>query len=147
MRKDQMIPAQLDARTLIVERLLAADWTVPTNENEMFDQGFWVSSEAFMKYHGPQVTLVMTYRADQNAIYFSFEMPDGTMFEIKLDADDHLPDVIEAITSFQDEITEANYKDYVRSLMTICEKIYVSVDGDNFVRLTDVKAGRGKPQN
>ena len=139
MRKTEMTARQLVERELIVETLAVAGWQTPTNENEMFDQGFWVAREAVMSYAGPAVTLWMFYRADENAMYIQFEFSEESMFELKLGIDDKLPEVLEAITSFQDRVTEANYRDHIRTLMALNHEIYVSVDGDNFVRLTDVK--------
>lgn len=139
MRKTEMSPQQLVQRELIVETLGAAGWQTPTNENEMFDQGFWLTREAVMSHAGPAVILTMFYRADENAMYIQFGFSDGSMFELKLGIDEKLPEVLEAITSFQDQVTQANYRDHIRSLMALNDQIYVSVDGDNFVRLTDVK--------
>jgi hypothetical protein len=135
----EMSPQQLAQRGLIVDTLRAAGWQTPTNENEMFDEGFWLAREAVMSHAGPAVTLWMFYRADQNAMYIQFEFADGSMFELKLRIDEKLPQVLQAITSFQDEVTNSNYRDHIRTLMTLNDEIYVSVDGDNFVKLTDVK--------
>jgi hypothetical protein len=139
MRKTEMSPQQLVQRELIVETLAVAGWQTPTNENEMFDQGLWLTREAVMSYAGPAVTLWMFYRADQNAMYIQFEFAEENMFELKLGIDEKLPEVLEAITSFQDQVTDSNYRDHIRTLMALNDEIYVSVDGDNFVRLTDVK--------
>ena len=139
MRKTEMSPQQLVERELIVETLGVAGWQTPTNENQMFDEGFWLTREAVMSYAGPGVTLWMFYRADQDAMYIQFEMPNGSMFELKLGIDEKLPQVLEAITSFQDEVTDSNYRDHIRTLRALNDNIYVSVDGDNFVRLTDDK--------
>ena len=139
MRKTEMSPQQLAERALIVETLTGAGWGTPTNENEMFDEDFWLSREAVMSHAGPAVTLWMFYRADEDAMYIQFEFPDGSMFELKLGIDKKLPEVLQVITSFQDQVTHANYRDHIRSLMAVNDNIYVSVDGDNFVRLTDVK--------
>jgi hypothetical protein len=139
MRKTEMSPQQLVQRELIVETLAVAGWQTPTNENEMFDQGFWLAREAVMSYAGSAVTLWMFYRADENAMYIQFEFSEESMFELKLRIDEKLPEVLEAITSFQDQVTDSNYREHIRALMALNDEIYVSVDGDNFVRLTDVK--------
>jgi hypothetical protein len=139
MRKAEMSPQQLHVRTLIVESLLAAGWTVPTNENEMFDQGLWVQCEAFMKFAGPEVTLAITYRADQNAMYLSFDMSDERSVEIKIDLNARPEEVLRVITSFQDKLTDSNYRDHIRSLMAVSGPLYVMVEGEKFVRLTDDK--------
>ena len=139
MRKTEMSPQQLVQRELIVETLAVAGWQTPTNENEMFDQGFWLAREAVMSHAGPGATLWMFYRADENTMYIQFEFSDENMFELKLGIDEKLPEVLEAITSFQDQVTDANYRDHIRTLMALNNDIYVSVDGDNFVRLTDQK--------
>jgi len=139
MRKTEMSPQQLAQRELIVETLGAAGWQTPTNENEMFDDDFWLTREAVMSHAGQAVTLWMFYRADQNAMYIQFEFSDGSMFELKLGIDEKLSEVLQAITSFQNQVTNSNYRDHIRTLMALNDRIYVSVDGDNFVRLTDVK--------
>jgi hypothetical protein len=96
-----------------------------------------------MSYAGLAVTLWMFYRADENAMYIQFEFSEESMFEMKLGIDEKLPQVLEAITSFQDRVTDSNYRDHIRTLMALNDQIYVSVDGDNFVRLTDQKRDAG----
>lgn len=132
-----MSPLQREQRALIVATLTGAGWKAPSNEIEMFEEGWWVRREAVLEHHGPQVLLTMFYRADQDAMYISFEFRDGRMFELKFEVNEKLAELLQAITSFQDKVEEANFREHVRSLMQICEKIFVSVDGENFVRLTD----------
>ena len=139
MRKTEMSTQQLGERTLIVDTLRRSAWDAPSNENEMFDEGLWLQCEAVLEYRGPAATLSVFYRADQNAMYVVFEMLDERRFEIKLDVDNRLGEVLAVITSFQDTLTELNYRSCIRELMKICEPIYVSTDGDNFKRLTDLK--------
>jgi len=137
MRKTEMSTVQLEQRALIVETLSAAGWKAPSNEIEMFDEGLWVGREAVLRYRGPALVLTMFYRADQAAMYFTFKFPDGRRFELKLEVNEKLEELLQAITSFQDKLDEANYREHIRGLMKISERILVSVDGENFVRLTD----------
>ena len=132
-----MSPVQLEQRALIVKTLSGAGWKAPSNEIEMFEEGLRVRREAVLEYRGPKVLFTMFYRADQDAMYISFEFRDGRMFELKFEVNEKLPELLQAITSFQDKVEEANYREHIRSLMKICEHILVSVDGENFVRLTD----------
>ena len=135
-----MSTVQLAQRALIVEILSAAGWKAPSNEIEMFEEGLWVGREAVLEYRGPALVLTMFYRADEDAMYFSFEFPDGRMFELKLELNEKVAELLQAITLFQDKLDEANFREHIRSLMKVSEEILVSVDGENFVRLTD-KAG------
>ncbi len=139
MRKQEMSPRQLQERTLIVESLLAAGWKAPSNENEMFDEGLWVLREAVMHYNGPEVSLNVFYRSDEGVIYLEFEMPDESMIELKMDVKARLRELLGIITSFQDKLTQVNYKEHIRSLMAVCENIYVMTEGENFIRLTENK--------
>jgi len=137
MRKTEMSAQQLEQRQLIVDTLSKAGWSTPTNENQMFDEGLSVQCEAVMKHVARGATLTMFYRADQDAMYVSFDMPDGRAFELKMKVDVNLAALLQAVTSFQNQVMQTNYRDHLRSLMAITDELYVSVDGDNFVRLTD----------
>lgn len=137
MRKQEMSLRQLQQRTLIVERLFDAGWRPSSNEHEMFDEGLWVQCEAVMEYSGPEVSLEMFYRADQDAFYLSMNMPDESSIELKMDIDDHLDNLLGVLTSFQDKLTKANYKDYIRALMGVCKNLYVMNKEEIFVPLTD----------
>ena len=137
MRKQEMSLRQLQERKLIVESFLSAGWRTYSNENEMFDEGLWVQREAVMEYAGSEVLLNIFYRADQNAIYISFQMLNESSVEVKIELDDRLSDLLVVIISFQDKVTIANYKDHIRSLIAVSKKIYVMDEKENFVRLTD----------
>lgn len=140
MRKREMSPGRLQARTLIVKSLLRAGWEASSNENAMFDEGLWVQREVVMEYTGAEVLLGVMYRSDQDALYLSLDMPDESSIELKMDVDDCLGDLLGAITSFQDKLTQENYKEHIRSLMAICKNLYVMNQNEEFVRLTDIKS-------
>jgi hypothetical protein len=122
-----------------VEILLRAGWKPSSNENEMFEEGLWVLREAVMEYAGAEVVLRVFYRADQDALYLSMDMPDESSVELKMDVDRRVVDLLGVVTSFQDEVTQMNYKEHIRSLINICDNIYVLGEGEKFVRLTDNK--------
>lgn len=140
MRKKEMSPRQLQQRTLIVESLAREGWRTPSNENAMFDEGLSVMREAVMEYEGPEVLLAVFYRADQDALYLSMNMPDESSIELKMDVDDHLDALLAVITGFQDKLKQANYKDDIRALVTICKNMYVMNKEEEFVPLTDNKS-------
>ncbi len=139
MRKKEMTPQQLQERTLIVESLLAAGWKASSNENEMFDKGLWVLREAVMQYTEPEVSLSVFYRTDEGFIYLSFEMPDESMIELKIDVSTCLRELIAVITSFQNKLTQLNYKQHIHSIIAVSENIYVMDEGEKFIRLTENK--------
>jgi hypothetical protein len=140
MRKHEMSLNQLQQRTRIVESLQTAGWSAPSNENEMFDQGMSVQREAVMEYVGPEAWLSVFYRADQDALYLSLDMPDKSSIELKMDVEARLEDLLGVITSFQNRVTTTNYKEHIRSLMAVCKNIYVMNQEEKFVRLTDNKS-------
>jgi hypothetical protein len=140
MRKQEMSLRQLQERTLIVENLLNNGWQVTSYENEWFENGLSVQCEAVMEYVVPEVSLGVFYRADQNSLYLSLNMPDESSVELKMDVDDQLKDLLQVIISNQNKITASNFKEHIRSLMAVCKNIYVMNKEEKFVRLTNIKS-------
>jgi hypothetical protein len=140
MRKQEMSESQLRDRERIAESMQAAGWRASSNENEMFDQGLSVMREVVMEYSCPEVSLAIFYRADQNALYLSMDMPDESSIELRMDVDARLDDLLGVITAFQDKLTQTNYKEHIRSLIAVCKNIYAMNKEEKFVRLTDMKS-------
>lgn len=137
MRKSEMSPRQLAARTAIVERLREAGWRAFSNENELFDEGMFVSREVALRYDRGVVEHTVYYRGDEEALYLGLVMEDDTAIELALRADEHLPRILDVIVAHQDRLDATNYREPIRELMQAGVEVFASMDGDNFARLKD----------
>lgn len=137
MEKSEMSPEQLAARSLIVDRLQGAGWIARSNENQMFDEGFWVMREVALAYRRAGVDQTIFFRGDQNRIYHGFQLDSGRGLELAMAADEHLPRILDVIVAWQDRLDDANYREPIRELMQAGVEVFASTDGDRFVRLKD----------
>lgn len=139
MRRQEMSPVQLGRRTLVVERLAAAGWSPSSSGHELFDEGLWVMFEVEMEHQGPGVHLGLMYRTDQEALWLQLEMPDGSGIELKMEAGDGLPALLEVIVGFQDVITPGDFRAHIRSIMAVCPNVHAVTPDERLVRLTDTR--------
>ena len=140
MRKSEMTNEQLAIRQQIIKCLTEAGWT----EGEAisgFHNGEFVLEEAVMEYHR-SMDITVSYMASKDTIILIMECGlggSGVTLEIKYPIE--LSKLLDFIISFQDKVTEHNFRDYIVTIVDFCSDVYVDLGDQGLVRL-DNKARR-----
>jgi len=119
---------QKEFEALLIKTLTGAGWKKSVRGEKL--------GKADMEFNNGEVTLQVHTRSDPGWIIFSiFESPEeGSDFAIR--APNELATVLNTITSFQNEISFDNYKEYLSQLVAVSPEIYVDT-GDDLIPLKD----------
>ena len=151
MRKKSMSKRQLSERALILEKLRAAKWK-GTPINDRFEEGYMSFDEASMEYDGPSMSMRLNYHAETGSVYLSISS-ESKAIRLRIDHGDKIEPVLDAIVGFQDKVKPGTFRRYVSELLTICQSIFVNLDGKKWTPVVDSDAvakrspGPKKPDN
>lgn len=134
MRKSEMTEKQLQERRKFIDILVVAGWE-ETIKNKLFERGLWLNEEASMEYHSQDMSLAVGYSGNKDVIYLSIENALGIGVSLTIYFEDKLTQLLDAIISFQDKITSANYKMCIRKILQICPLTYADLDEEGVMLL------------
>lgn len=104
----------------ILAILGAAGWR-PTDRAKVF-------GVADLTYENAAVQLEATYEWTDDLLYFTM-IADGLELPLAINFSAKLEDVLQALISLQDQISEDNFRDHVRSLLRVCPSMFVDTGG------------------
>jgi hypothetical protein len=127
MRLTELSPRQRDQRATVLQTLTAAGWTGHV-QNDLFEQGFWLDSEATLDYENAQAHLSVMYSAEEQSIELLIDQDYRLDFVIAFG--ERLPQVLEAIVAFQERLSFQNVAQEMASLLQICPSgLYIYSEG------------------
>jgi hypothetical protein len=135
-----MTDRQLSERQTIVSTLGNAGWTSgPYVDNEWFDEGLFVESEASLVYsnqHG--VEFVLHYDAERAVVYLTLTLSDSEEAELIIHFGDAISELMQLVVSFQDQISAQNYRKAIRAIVRLCPETYAVLgdEDEDVVKLT-----------
>lgn len=134
MRKNEMSKDQLAIRQTIIARLDKTGWS----ESEAlsgFDRGDFEPEEVIMEYNG-LMNITVSYNASENLIHLIMESwLGGPSVALEINFLDRLNELLDLIVSFQDKVTEHNFRKYVAKVVEVCPEVYVDLGDIGLVRL------------
>jgi hypothetical protein len=135
MRKREMSKKQLAMRSIVIDTLAAAGWEGPSQESD-FDRGLWLPAEASMEYRAKNMTLEAEHSAEQKSLVLLLTADSGADVRLVIKCEDKLESVLKALVGFQDQISPTNFREKLKPLLKICDKVFVDT-GDEEVPLAD----------
>ena len=134
MMKSEMSPEALADRQMFVQLLSEAGWEVESWEDPMAG-GANVEPEAEAEYHGETFDLRLEYHASDRSLVFQLAARSSDVaLSLKLFPKD-LSLVVGHITPMPESLSDANYTDFVKSLIPLCFLVLVETE-DGLYRLS-----------
>ena len=144
MRKSEMTEQQIHERFALIKTLTSAGWDDPSVGN-WFEKDLWAEPEATMEYVNKNMYLQVEYYAEQHSIHLHIDAFAESGILVKIVFNEKLPDLLDMIVSFQDQIELTNYQEYIRKIVENFPNTYALVgdEGDDTVKLDANKADLG----
>jgi hypothetical protein len=120
---------QMQEQSVIIQMLTSAGWK-KTGRGEL-------SNVANLEYQNKMMDLEVDYHDEDGSIYLSMYDHDENGIELIIYFHDKLGELLSVISSFQDEISSTNYKDYLEKILTVCPCTYLDTDGEHVLLTND----------
>ena len=130
MKLSDLSPDASADRQVFIEHLGEAGWTVETWD-EVLEAGSDVEPEAEAEYSGDAFDFRLEYHASNRSLVFQLANEDSVSLFLRLFPVD-LKLVLERITAVQDELSETNYTDFVKSLITLCTLVLIETEEGSY---------------
>jgi hypothetical protein len=143
MRKREMNEEQLEIRERIIVRLKRAGWKEGAALSG-FEDGDFVLEEAVMEFRG-KMDLTFSYSATEGMLTLAMEVKLGRGVTIVMKCFEALEKVIDIIVSFQRNVSESNFQDYIVAIVDICPEVYADRGDEGLVRLDNSVPRKNKP--
>lgn len=133
-----MSTEQLEERSTTIDVLSTAGWTV-TSAGDWFDRNLWANQEATCAYDNGRMRFRVEFCAENRTLNLRLEDSFGRGIALNISYQNKLKEILDAIVSVQDTISEENYRKCINELLPICPELYVLAgpQGTTPIRLVD----------
>lgn len=139
MQKSEMSSKQLFQRNLIVESLSSNGWK-GRQTNQIFDNNYWVHTEAIFDYKNTTGELTFQFYAEKEKITLSILEEGGRLDFLIKRFDTSLKLLIDQIVSLQETLKLKSFKKDMISILNLDIDLYILDDEDNLLKVSKSKS-------